>query len=341
MCRTAAALVALTLIGCGGATPVPSPTIAVSPTPDVSATNAAAQATITRGTEIAQLATSQAESVQIATLTAILAAPPPATPTALTPSTQAPVPTSTSTVVPPPTIPTSPPPPTPSGPQVVTVQGRDPLNVRLLPDPSAAVIALIGAGADVLVLEQDVIGADRTIHWVHVRVGDRDGYVRAEFVNAAHPSAGPIPTPIFLATRVPPAPPPPTATTDPNGAIARAGTTLSIAVHGDLRDNIPPDRYDQNKPGYRFAAVDVTLENISATKVSYSALFASLKTKDDRKYGTVIWVGDLQPTINGGTLQPGERERGWLVFEVPKGSLIVEFDYDDFSQRISFGINPP
>ncbi len=86
------------------------------------------------------------------------------------------------------------------GAQVVTVQGSDRVNVRVSAGPTAAVIALFGAGADMLVIGPDTTGDDG-MRWVHVQAGDRDGYVRSDLVSGPHASSGVIPTPVFLATR--------------------------------------------------------------------------------------------------------------------------------------------
>ncbi len=90
--------------------------------------------------------------------------------------------------------------PTTASAQVVTVQGSDRVNVRVSAAPTAAVIALFGAGADLLVIGPDTMGTDG-MRWVHVQAGDRDGYVRSDLVSGPHASAGALPTPVFLATR--------------------------------------------------------------------------------------------------------------------------------------------
>lgn len=163
----------MVLAGCGGT--APGATVTVAPSPTVTA-SPAVNATATRDAEMAQ----------IATLTAPTATLVPPTPSAAV------IPTSPAAT------------PVAAGPQVVTVQGADPLNVRESPDPSATVIALLGAGADAPVLDPTITGIDGTTKWVHVQAGNRDGYVRADFVSAPHTTTAAIPMPIFLATRIPP-----------------------------------------------------------------------------------------------------------------------------------------
>jgi hypothetical protein len=90
---------------------------------------------------------------------------------------------------------------------VVTVQGGDPVNVRAAPDSNAPVIALIGAGSDVIVMSgsdvRDAIGQ----LWVPVSVEGRSGYLRGDLVGPRHvssmPYPGVFPTPIFVATQAP------------------------------------------------------------------------------------------------------------------------------------------
>jgi hypothetical protein len=69
--------------------------------------------------------------------------------------------------------------------QVVTVKD-DPVNVRRFADASAPVIGTLAARTEVPVVGADVTGSDGTTRWVHVRIGEQDGYVRSDLVSAHH-----------------------------------------------------------------------------------------------------------------------------------------------------------
>jgi len=167
------------------------------------------------------VSTSLATSFSTSTVTAGAATSTATTP-ALTPT---PIPTLMGSVS---TIPPST--PATSGAQVVTVQGSDRVNVRATASPTAAVIALFGAGADVLVVGQDTTGSDGA-RWVHVQAGDRDGYIRSDLVSGPHASAGVLPTPVFLATRTATLPAPMiTPTPRMEGAATPSLVTVAVTM---------------------------------------------------------------------------------------------------------------
>jgi len=170
------------------------------------------------GATATAVSTSLATSFPTSTVTAGAATSTATTP-ALTPT---PIPTLMGSVS---TIPPST--PATSGAQVVTVQGSDRVNVRATASPTAAVIALFGAGADVLVVGQDTTGSDGA-RWVHVQAGDRDGYIRSDLVSGPHASANALPTPVFLATRTATLPAPMIITPSTMSAVTPTNTPLAL-----------------------------------------------------------------------------------------------------------------
>jgi hypothetical protein len=65
--------------------------------------------------------------------------------------------------------------------------------VRQFADANAPVIGTLAAGAEVPVIGADTTGSDGATRWVHVRIGDRDGYVRSDLVSEHHASASAVP----------------------------------------------------------------------------------------------------------------------------------------------------
>lgn len=70
-------------------------------------------------------------------------------------------------------------------PQVVTAK-ENPVNVRQSAALDAPVVASLAAGTDAPVLSEDTTGPDGATRWVHVRAGDKDGYVRSDLVSSPH-----------------------------------------------------------------------------------------------------------------------------------------------------------
>lgn len=229
MRRAAYVLVVLLLAGCGAASPtVPPPTPPPSATPASATPNTAA--TATRGVELTQIATLSAPTATVAVAPTVIPTQAPASPTP------------TVTLASPTNAPASPTPVSNSGGPilvVVTVQGSDPVNIRAAPDPASAVIALVGAGSDVMVMTGSD-AADGTGHtWTPVNVEGRGGYIRSDLVGPRHvssmPFPGVFPTPIFLAASPPSIVPPATVIVE----MPPTATSAVIASTAPLREPIP------------------------------------------------------------------------------------------------------
>lgn len=116
------------------------------------------------------------------------------------------------------------------------------------------------------------------------------------------------------------------------GSFVGAASSLTVTVHNYF-DPAPSGTYSAPTRGNRCVAIDMTLANTGNKAESFSGLLASLKTADDRKYSISIGCSTLAPAITGGTLQMGERQRGYLFFEVPIGVALATFEYTDLLGR--------
>ncbi len=82
--------------------------------------------------------------------------------------------------------------------QVVTAKG-EPVNVRQAANTNAPIIGLLDANTDATVLGEDTTDPDGATRWVHVRAGNKEGYVRSDLVGTPH-SKTPPPTPVIQTT---------------------------------------------------------------------------------------------------------------------------------------------
>jgi len=235
MRRAGLTVLVLLLVGCGGAAaPTATPLATVTVTPVATTTPVVnLAATATRGAELAQVATLTAPTATMVGTPTPLSQSPTAVPPALPSATSLPAPTTAMGISPTRTPTTQ----SSGGPilTVVTVQGGDPVNIRVAPDSGSPVIALIGAGSDVMVMTSPDVSDSNGQSWVPVNVGTRSGYVRSDLVGPRHvsslPFPGVFPTPIFLATRVPPVlEASPTTVTVPRPTVAPATRTAPRRV---------------------------------------------------------------------------------------------------------------
>ena len=103
-----------------------------------------------------------------------------------------------------------------------------------------------------------------------------------------------------------------------------------------VRDPAQSDSsYSTPKAGNRYVAFDITVENTGTKQLSYNKFECSIKTTDDRRYDVASGVRAGMPDLGSGTNQPGERTRGWVVFEIPQGAKIESFSYRIASDNIA------
>jgi len=142
-----------------------------------------------------------------------------------------------------------------------------------------------------------------------------------------------MPTTTIKATPTPaPTPVPtsaPTMTATPSGGkVGERIASRDVAVTiNEVRDPLAPGQYLAPKPGSRWVAFDVTVENAASKPRDYNLYFTRIKTADSREYQPAFVDADIQPLLQSGTQQPGEATRGWIAFEIPEGAQLATFTY--------------
>lgn len=129
----------------------------------------------------------------------------------------------------------------------------------------------------------------------------------------------------------------PTAAATRNAATAtnpaRAKVGEKVAVQGmtvtvnEVRDPAQPTSVSKPKEGNRFVAIDVTIENTDTKPVNYNALYATMKDTEGRQYETTF-TDVASPALSAGNNSPGDKIRGWVVFEVPTDAKLATFKYE-------------
>jgi len=77
------------------------------------------------------------------------------------------------------------------------------------------------------------------------------------------------------------------------------------------------------RDGYRFVAVELIEDNHSGSEPAWVYMEDySLIDADDFVYGPLFSDG-AEPRLPNVTLNPGQKSRGWLTFEVPQGNDVV------------------
>lgn len=82
----------------------------------------------------------------------------------------------------------------------------------------------------------------------------------------------------------------------------------------------------QPKSGNKLVAVEFLMTNYGKSTIEYNALEFSLMDENSYEYEIVIF-GFKEPYFSSGNVQPGRKARGWITFEVPKGSQKFEVKY--------------
>lgn len=132
--------------------------------------------------------------------------------------------------------------------------------------------------------------------------------------------------PTNTATPRPTNTPAPTATPTPNPK-PKLGTTTeakgSKYTVNAVQDNIPStNQFSQPKPGMRWVAIDVTQEGVTAND-PFNSFYFGVQDADDYVYDSTFASGaGKTPTFQSGTLQPAQRVRGWLIFEIPAAAVL-------------------
>jgi len=72
--------------------------------------------------------------------------------------------------------------------------------------------------------------------------------------------------------------------------------------------------------------VDVLIENHGSQPKDYNVFDFTLQDKEGYTYEQTIDCS-IEPELDSGTLQPGRKVRGNIVFEIPKGDSGLELIY--------------
>jgi hypothetical protein len=94
----------------------------------------------------------------------------------------------------------------------------------------------------------------------------------------------------------------------------------------------PDDPSTKLRVGYRFVAVELIVQNDASSegKAWWDPEDYTLSDSDNFKYGTVY--GGAEPHLPSISLNPGQKSRGWITFEIPVESHVVSLD--DYKDNI-------
>ncbi len=101
----------------------------------------------------------------------------------------------------------------------------------------------------------------------------------------------------------------------------------------EVKNYTSSNQYIKPDDGYRFLAIMVNVENTSEGPASYNSWYFSLKNEDGVEYDS--GYADIEPDLNSGTLQPGKKAKGYIVFEVPTSVKTSQLEL--IYEPISFG----
>lgn len=164
------------------------------------------------------------------------------------------------------------------------------------------------------------------------------------------PTVAPSPTATTVSTPTPSPTPRPTSTpraptatatvaTLPKVGQTANGATIAVTLH-EVLDPAPPGDYLKPKPGFRWVAVDISIQNTGTKPGSYNPFFAKVRTSDNREHSVAF--GGVEPDLGSSNDQPpGDTVRGWITFEVPTDATVTQLIYDGFGgNRIAFDLRP-
>ena len=83
----------------------------------------------------------------------------------------------------------------------------------------------------------------------------------------------------------------------------------------------------QPAAGYRFVALEVTIENPSDRSDTIWAEAAGFKLTDSENFAYAPSPAGLQPQLPEVELEPGEKASGWVVFEVDDDNSLKSLSY--------------
>lgn len=98
----------------------------------------------------------------------------------------------------------------------------------------------------------------------------------------------------------------------------------TIVVNG-VEPYTSSNQFMSPSAGKRFVAVDITLQNNSDEAYNYNVLEFNLQDNEDYSYTNAL--ADIEPYLTTGAIQPGQRTRGYIPFEIPTENEPVKLTY--------------
>lgn len=113
--------------------------------------------------------------------------------------------------------------------------------------------------------------------------------------------------------------PKPQATPVATAPVAKVGDRvesggIALTVNGATRTD-SASQFQKAKPGRIYVVADVTVESVTREKAPYNPLYFKVKDADGYEYTASLISGDQG--LKTGELNPGEKARGTVAFDVP------------------------
>ncbi len=115
---------------------------------------------------------------------------------------------------------------------------------------------------------------------------------------------------------------PPTKTYKMGDLVDLNGKTMAVNAVSPYTSG---NQFLAPKSGNKFVTVDITLQNNAKDPYTYNAL--EFKLHDNQDYGYDEAVSDKTPALSTGTIQPGEKTRGFITFEIPTDNTPAKLVY--------------
>lgn len=115
---------------------------------------------------------------------------------------------------------------------------------------------------------------------------------------------------------------PPTKTYKVGDLVDLNGKTMAVNAVAPYTSG---NQFLAPKSGNKFVTVDITLQNNAKDPYTYNAL--EFKLHDNQDYGYDEAVSDKTPALSTGTIQPGEKTRGFITFEIPTDNTPAKLVY--------------
>jgi len=115
---------------------------------------------------------------------------------------------------------------------------------------------------------------------------------------------------------------PPTKTYQMGDLVDLNGKTMAVNATAPYTST---NQFIVPKSGNKFVTVDITLQNNSKDPYTYNAL--EFKLHDNQDYGYDMAMSDKDPQLSSGTIQPGQKTRGFITFEIPEGNTQAKLVY--------------